>query len=243
MFSVLPDAISTQFRVGSLVGSVKAGMVRSCLAAILCAAASLPAVAQQPAKAGCTLASLPQSDRTPQTAAAARALANTDPCKVVPGFTAKSLTTVWNTLLSSSRTGGRRLETPVPPGAPQGLMLAQRQVIVFDFNAIAGEQLKSLKVEVEQKPLLNLARKRLASSMVTFSILPVRVCLRSLMNVSVVAVTLSMVPLSHMAVSMQWASKSPVTPLPATLASKRQRPAPPWGRSLEMVQSWRNFAR
>ena len=44
------------------------------------------------------------------------------------------------------------------------------------------------------------------------------------MNVSVIAVTVSIGPFSHIAVSMQWASRSPVTPLPATLASSRHRP-------------------
>ena len=53
--------------------------------------------------------------------------------------------------------------------------------------------------------------------MPTGSTLPVRLCLRSLTKVSVIAVTLSMRPLSQSAVSMQWASRSPVTPLPATL--------------------------
>ncbi len=119
------------------------------------ACAPLAARAQQPAKPGCTLTGLPQSERTPQMAAAARSLGNTDPCKIVPGFTAKSLATVWNSLLSSSRTGGRRLETPVPTGTPQGITLAQRQVVIFDFSEVAGEQLKSLRIDVDQKPLLN----------------------------------------------------------------------------------------
>jgi hypothetical protein len=37
----------------------------------------------------------------------------------------------------------------------------------------------------------------------------------------------SIPPFSHMAVSMQCASRSPVTPLPATFTSSRHRPAPP----------------
>ena len=44
-------------------------------------------------------------------------------------------------------------------------------------------------------------------------------------------------------ISMQCASKSPVTPDPAAFTSSRQRPAPPWGRSALMVQSWRKLAR
>ena len=79
--------------------------------------------------------------------------------------------------------------------------------------------------------------------MPTFSTFPVRLCLRSLMKVSVIAETRSMPPLSQSAVSMQCASRSPVTPLPATLTSSRQSAAPPCGRSLEIVQSCRNLAR
>ena len=73
--------------------------------------------------------------------------------------------------------------------------------------------------------------------------LPVAVCVRSLMNVSVIAVTFVIEPFSHSAVSMQCASKSPVTPLPAAAASSRHNPAPPCGRSAEIVQSCKNTAR
>ena len=58
--------------------------------------------------------------------------------------------------------------------------------------------------------------------MVTFCFSPVAVWTRSLINVSVTADTSLMLPLSQIAVSMQWASKSPVTPLPAAAASRRQ---------------------
>ena len=81
-------------------------------------------------------------------------------------------------------------------------------------------------LEVASEPLSNWPRKAQASSMPTFSTLPVRLCLRSLTNVSVIALTLSMPPLSQRAVSMQWASRSPVTPLPAAATSSRQRPVP-----------------
>ena len=63
------------------------------------------------------------------------------------------------------------------------------------------------------------------------------------MNVSVIAVTLAIDPLSHSAVSMQCASRSPVTPDPAAAASSRHNPAPPWGSSAEMVQSCKKLAR
>lgn len=108
------------------------------------------------AQTSCGIASLPQGDGTPQVVAAARALAATNPCKLVPGFTAKSLGSVWAGLLSSTRTGGRRLESPVPVGAPQGLTLPEKQMVHFDFSELAGEQLRQLRVEVDQKPILSL---------------------------------------------------------------------------------------
>ena len=126
-------------------------MRRSAL--LLCSLSlSLAAAAQT----NCGIAPLPQGDGTPQVAAAARALAATNPCKLVPGFTAKSLGSVWGSLLSSTRTGGRRLESPVPVGAPQGLTLPDKQMVHFDFSELAGEQLRQLRVEVDQKPILNL---------------------------------------------------------------------------------------
>ncbi len=51
-----------------------------------------------------------------------------------------------------------------------------------------------------------------ASSMPTGSTLPVSACMRSLTKVSVSAMTRAIGPLSHIAVSMEWASRSPVTP-------------------------------
>lgn len=109
------------------------------------------------AETSCGITVLPQGEGTPQVAAAARALAATNPCKLVPGFTSKSLGNVWASLLSSTRTGGRRLESPVPPGAPQGLTLPEQQMVHFDFSELVGEQLRQLRVEVDQKPLMNLA--------------------------------------------------------------------------------------
>ena len=63
------------------------------------------------------------------------------------------------------------------------------------------------------------------------------------MNVSVIPLTSAIAPFSHIAVSMQCASRSPVTPLPATAASSRHSPAPPCGKAALIVQSCRNLAR
>src|SRR3982751_141434 len=73
--------------------------------------------------------------------------------------------------------------------------------------------------------------------MPTGSTFPVRLCFRSLTNVSVVALTVVTDPFSQMAVSMQWASRSPVTPDPAAATSSRQRAVPPRGRAGLVVPS------
>ena len=87
-------------------------------------------------------------------------------------------------------------------------------------------------------------RNAQASSMPTFSTLPVRLCLRSLTNVSVIAVTLligAVEPEGRVdAVGQQVAGD-------AAAGRRRHRaatgPAPPCGRSAEIVQSCRNLAR
>ncbi len=79
--------------------------------------------------------------------------------------------------------------------------------------------------------------------MPTGSTLPVSACMRSFTKVSVIAQTELMGPLCHMAVSIQWASRSPVTPEPAALTSRRQVAMPPCGTFAEIVQSWRKLAR
>ena len=84
------------------------------------------------------------------------------------------------------------------------------------------------------------------TSVMAFEITPLGVPIIptiSLTEVDRPAETLLIAPLSQSAVSMQWASRSPVTPDPAAAESSRQSPAPPWGRSAEIVQSWRNSAR
>src|SRR5258706_14412093 len=68
-----------------------------------------------------------------------------------------------------------------------------------------------------------------ASSMPTFSTFPERLCFRSLMNVLVIAETDDIFPLSQMAVSMQWARRSLVSPLPAAATSSRHSPVPACG--------------
>jgi hypothetical protein len=79
--------------------------------------------------------------------------------------------------------------------------------------------------------------------MPTGSTLPVSWCRRSFTKVSVSAMTRLIGPFSHIAVSMLWASRSPVTPEPAACTSRRQSAVPPWGTSGAIVQSWRNWAR
>ena len=79
--------------------------------------------------------------------------------------------------------------------------------------------------------------------MPTFSTLPVSMCLRSLMNVSVVArdlVDRAVEPQRGIdAVGQEIAGHAAA----GDLGIQPPQPAPPCGRSLEMVQSCRNLAR
>ena len=72
-------------------------------------------------------------------------------------------------------------------------------------------------------------------SMPTGCTFPLRACTRSFTNVRVLATTRAMGPLIHIAVSIECASKSPVTPDPASLISSRQVASPPWGTFSEIV--------
>lgn len=105
----------------------------------------------------CTIPPLPQSDKSPQAAAAAAALRATKPCTAAPGVSVKSLKTVWASLLSNKKLGGRRLDTETPPGLPNGLALSQQGKIGFDFGAVAAEGISSFRLEADGKVLLNTA--------------------------------------------------------------------------------------
>lgn len=109
----------------------------------LMALAPALAAAAEPA---CKVPELPKSDTTARTAAAAGALRATNPCKLVPGIRAKSLASVWARLLSNTQLGGRRLDTPAPPGLPNGLALARAGKVEFDLRVLESEQARSLRV-------------------------------------------------------------------------------------------------
>lgn len=114
-------------------------------------------LAAHAADADCRVPPLPQSDKTPQAADAARKLSATDPCKTVPGIRAKSLKTVWASLLSNTKLGGRRLETPPPAGIPNGAALARGGKVHVDFAALDGETVRAFRVESGGRVLLDLA--------------------------------------------------------------------------------------
>ena len=68
----------------------------------------------------------------------ARKIETTDPCLIVPGVRVKSLRALWANLVNGSRVGGKRFETPLPPGVPSGTVLTGP--VRFDFSAVANEQ-------------------------------------------------------------------------------------------------------
>ncbi|MYN45629.1 hypothetical protein GTP23_11275 [Pseudoduganella sp. FT93W] len=91
----------------------------------------------------CSVPPLGQSDKSAPVAEAAKRLRATDPCKVVPGLSGKSLGSVWAGLLSTKKTGGRRLEPAIPDGMPNGTVLAGSAGVHFDLRAVAGEGIRS----------------------------------------------------------------------------------------------------
>lgn len=117
-------------------------MLKPILALSLCLSTALTAHAAS----DCSVPPLNQSDKSVQVADAARRLRATDPCKVVPGLSAKSLGVVWAGLLSTKKTGGRRLEPAVPDGMPNGTVLAATGGVHFDLRAVAGEGIRSFQL-------------------------------------------------------------------------------------------------
>lgn len=103
--------------------------------------------------ADCEVPPLPQSDKSAQTSAAANALRATNPCKVVPGLSAKSLKAVWAGLLSNKKTGGRRLDNAVPDGLPNGSVLPGAAGVHFDFRDVASEGIRSFRLEAGTQQL------------------------------------------------------------------------------------------
>jgi len=116
-------------------------------------ALALPMVAH--AAPQCAIPPLPGSDKTPKAAAAVKTLRATDPCKTVPGLTAKSLASVWDGLLAYKKTGGRRLEPVVPDGLPNGTVLPGAAGVHFDFRAVAAEEIRSFRLEADRQILIN----------------------------------------------------------------------------------------
>ncbi|MYM39480.1 hypothetical protein [Duganella qianjiadongensis] len=107
---------------------------------------SLSAALAAHAATDCSVPPLEQSDKSVKLADAAKRLRATEPCKVVPGLSAKSLGAVWAGLLSTKKTGGRRLEPAIPDGLPYGTVLAGSGGVHVDLRAVAGEGIRSFQL-------------------------------------------------------------------------------------------------
>lgn len=83
----------------------------------------------------------------------------TDACRAVPGVKVQSLGDLWASLVGDSRIGGKRFETPVPPGTPTGTVMLQRKGIAFDFRSVQGQGLKAFQlVDLTRRQQLVMAR-------------------------------------------------------------------------------------
>ncbi len=70
----------------------------------------------------------------------------TNPCALVPGLTAKSLSTVWSAFLASNTTGGKRFDTVPPQGTLTGKVMLTGDGLAFDLRAVQAEGLVSLQL-------------------------------------------------------------------------------------------------
>lgn len=114
------------------------------------------------AAADCSVPPLSKSDRNAAASAAANNLAATNPCNVSPGLAVESLAAVWAKLLSNPKTGGRRLETAVPAGLPNGSTLPGPGGVHFDFQQVAAEDIRSFRLEQNRKTIVSMATPPLA---------------------------------------------------------------------------------
>ena len=105
---------------------------------------------QPGAAVSCRPGNLKPEARNPAQAQAQTKLAHSvstaDACRLVPGIKVQSLGSLWASLMGDSSIGGKRFDTPVPPGAPTGTVMMGPQGVVFDFDAIAGERLTSFQL-------------------------------------------------------------------------------------------------
>jgi len=113
--------------------------VTSALAACLCLGLVMPASAQS-----CNFEA--KQGGTPKAQALALDAAKVNPCTTVPGLSVKSLSSVFATLLSTPKIGGKRFETTPPDGLPEGKMMVSAQGIEFKLQLLASEGVTGLQV-------------------------------------------------------------------------------------------------
>lgn len=89
--------------------------------------------------------------------ALAQEAARTNPCTTVPGLTAKTLSSVWGSLMASSTTGGKRFDTLPPAGTPTGKVLTTAKGIAFDLQAVSNEGVLGLQVTSAGAPVFSIA--------------------------------------------------------------------------------------
>lgn len=100
------------------------------------------------AQSGCDLGSLKSASGQAENAQALqRKLAVSDPCKIIPGMKAKSLTVVWGMFLSNTQRGGKRLGDDAPVGSPTGKLILTANGIQIDFSQVAAEGLRTFSVD------------------------------------------------------------------------------------------------
>lgn len=103
------------------------------------------APAAAPAGRGCELRETKGGDNA-KAKGLLQELNKTNPCALVPGLSAKSLSTVWSAFLGTNTTGGKRFDTAPPQGTLTGKVLLAAEGLSFDTRAVQAEGLVSLQL-------------------------------------------------------------------------------------------------
>lgn len=98
-----------------------------------------------------------KSAPTGKAQALAQEAEKTNPCTTVPGLTAKTLRSVWGSLMASSTSGGKRFDTLPPAGTPTGKVMATAKGIAFNLQAVSNEGVLGLQVTSDGVPVYSIA--------------------------------------------------------------------------------------
>ena len=85
----------------------------------------------------------------------AQQLRQSHPCQIAAQVDAHGLRQIWQTFMSSHRTGGLRFATSAPKGTPVGSVMPIDGFIDFDFSTVASQGLRDFRLVSANRVLLS----------------------------------------------------------------------------------------